>query len=131
VRIYVAGGSSERMLVRSYIDRLIAIGHVVTHDWTRCEGYERRPLEHEFSEWAAADLRGVALADVLWLLAPEGKSEGSHAELGAALILQKRVIVSGPKAKAWGRIFTRLASGIYDTHEAAFRELDLAGEDRR
>jgi hypothetical protein len=132
VKIYVAGGSDERLtVVRPYIDRLIAIGHVITHDWTRCEGYERRPLEHEYSEWAAADLIGVEIADVFWLLACESKSEGSHAELGAALVLDKRVIVSGPKARAWGRIFTRLASEIHDSHEAAFRVLDLAGEDRR
>jgi hypothetical protein len=121
MRIYVAGGSDERLtVVRPYVDRLIAIGHVITHDWTRCEGYERPHPARDRIRWASQDLTGVSMADVVWLIVPEAKSEGSHAELGAALALRKRVIVSGRKVKAWGRIFTRLAHETYETHEGAF-----------
>lgn len=130
MRIYVAGGSDERLtVVRPYIDRLIAIGHFVTHDWTRCEGYDVAPTDAQLAGHALADLIGVDLADVFWLIAPAEKSEGAGSELGAALLAGKRVIVSGPSA--YRNIFARLASEIHETHEGAFRVLDLAGEDRR
>jgi hypothetical protein len=57
---------------------------------------------------------------VLWLLCPAGKSEGSAAELGAALALGRRVVVSGPW-DAIGRIFPGLAGECYAHHEEAFR----------
>lgn len=124
MRVYVAGGSSERLtVVRPFIDRLLAAGVTVTHDWTRCEGYDQAPIDAQLRGYAQRDLVGVSAADVFWLIAPEDKSEGSASELGAALILGKRVLVSGPMAMALGRIFTLLASEIHRMHETAFEAI--------
>ena len=77
------------------------------------------PTREALAAAALADLDGVRRCDVLWLLCPVAKSEGSAAELGAALALGKRVVVSG----GWdslGRIFPVLAGECYRHHEEGF-----------
>lgn len=116
LRVYVAGGAGERAACGVWIRRLAAAGVEVTHDWTGDAAWH----DGTAAERAAADLDGVRRADLLWYLAPAAKSEGSAAELGAALALGKRVVVSGP----WdglGRIFPGLAGECYRYHEEGFR----------
>ena len=121
-RLYIAGGSAERGLVSSLMTAAIFAGHDITHDWTRCEGYDRESNEGERALWAQADLAGVRAADVVWVIAPEARSEGSACELGYALALGKRIVVSGPRARDAGRIFYLLTE-VYDDHDAALRAI--------
>lgn len=121
MKVYVAGGSDERDTVaQPMIDRLRAAGVEITHDWTRCEGYERDSATAERAEWARQDLEGVRAADIVWMMVPAERSTGASAEFGAALALRKRVIVSGPQAR--GSIFFLLAEH-FRTHEEAFTEI--------
>lgn len=121
--VYVAGGSAERLtVVRPLLNALRAAGLTITHDWTACEGYERPSSDLERAAWARADLDGVKRANVVWYVAPQNPSEGSHAELGAAIVLRKRLIVSGPHASRESRLFALLGER-YDTHEEALAEL--------
>ena len=120
LRVYVAGGASERAACGVWIRRLREEGVEVTHDWTGDAGWEDpAPSPAMLAAAAMGDLDGVRRADVLWYVAPADKSEGSAAELGAALAWGKRVIVSGP----WdglGRIFPGLAGERYAGHEEGF-----------
>lgn len=122
LRVYVAGGSAERAIVQPLLTALRAGGCVITHDWTVCEGYDRPSEPEERQDWARQDLDGVRSAEIVWLVAPEGKSEGSATELGAALALGLRVLVSGPHAMRKDRIFALLGA-LYDTHQEALDEI--------
>lgn len=127
-KAYLAGGSDERLtIVRPMIERVTSAGVDVTFDWTRSPGYDRPSTWPERTIWARLDLEAVRVADVVWILCPEAKSEGCAAELGAALALDKRVLVSGPHARQESRLFNLLASAVYMTHEDAFRALIGAG----
>ncbi len=121
LRVYVAGGAAERLtVVRPWIRRLQAEGVCITHDWTTDPGWDcAAPSRADLDAAAAADLEGVRRAGVLWYLAPLAKSEGAAAELGAALALGKRVVVSGGWAEI-GRIFPGLAGVRCGTHEDGF-----------
>ena len=117
IGVYVAGGAAERItIVRPLIDRLLAAGVVITHDWTRCEGWDMPALNAVHRQrFAQRDLDGVRRAGLVWYVAPVTKSEGSAAELGAALALRIPVVVSGP-ADALGRIFPALAGVHFRAH---------------
>lgn len=118
-RVYVAGGSSERLtIVRPMLDRLRAAGVTITHDWTTCPGFDRESTRLEQCRWATEDFEGVYNADLLWLICPAEKSEGAHAELGYAIARRTPVIVSGP-ATAHHRIFPLLAGMIFPSHADA------------
>lgn len=119
--VYVAGGSSERGRIALFIRALERAGLSITHNWTECEGYSRESTILERQGWAADDFAGVRAADIVWYVAPEQKSEGSHAEIGYALALHKRVVASGPTL-AHGRIFTLLTER-YETHTEALGAL--------
>lgn len=140
--VYLAGGSSERLTVcRPLIDRLTAAGVPIAYDWTRDPGWSH-PGGESFAEACAdaahRDLDAVRSCEILWYVAPEDRSEGSAAELGAALALGRTVIASGPHALAHGRIFPLLAGRTYPTHEDAFRvvvamslRIEALGHNRR
>lgn len=120
-RVYLAGGAAERLTVcRPLILRLQAAGVEITHDWTCDPGWDDpAPTRAALEAAARADLAGVLACEVLWYVAPATKSEGSAAELGAALAWGRRVVVSGP----WdglGRIFPGLAGECYREHEEGF-----------
>jgi len=122
MRLYIAGGSDERLtVVRPYIDRMIAHGVTITHDWTRCEGYDREHTDDERRAWALADEKGVESADLVWIIVPDAKSEGSATEIGIARGRRIQFIASGARAR--GNIFVLLAASIFDAHESAFRAI--------
>ena len=120
MRIYLAGGSSERAMCAEYMRKLRAVGHVITYDWTESAGWTRKFSPEEDRAQARADFDAVISADVVWILVPEQKSEGSHFELGAALSRGIRTVVSGPHLRAQHRIFTMLAHESYESHDEAF-----------
>lgn len=118
--IYVAGSSRERELVRSLIAQLQDAGWEVTHDWTSHHGFDAPdpgPSDEVLTEAAAVDLDAVRRAAWLWYVAPDGTSEGSASELGAALAWGKQVVVSGHVGRS--RIFPRLTARRFAEHADA------------
>lgn len=126
LRIYVAGGSTERLtVVRPMIDRLKAEGVDITHDWTQCEGYDRSPAPGERIGWARQDLRGVEDAHIVWVMVPKEPSTGAAVEMGAALVHGTPIIVSGRNGSC---IFYDLCL-CFDTHEEALAEILRASQE--
>jgi nucleoside 2-deoxyribosyltransferase len=77
------------------------------------------PTKHELRESAARDLEGIRRADVFWLVVPKSKSEGAAVELGFAMALGKRIVISGEVGPR--NIFALLAheGDIFDEHDEA------------
>lgn len=125
--IYVAGASSEVAMVARYMDRLRAAGLVVGYDWTedvflnRAVALSDRQLSPASRlYYSERDLEGIRSSDTFWLLVPnEGSGVGCWVELGYALALNKRVLVSGDYRRS---IFTARAE-TFEIHEDAFAEL--------
>lgn len=128
LRVYVAGGSTERLtVVRPMMNRLRSEGIVITHDWTACEGYDRGSTLDERRAWAEMDLEGVRSADLVWIMVPEVMSVGAAVEMGAALTQRsdKLIMVSGPRNEC---IFYNLCN-CFAKHEDAFAEILALDED--
>lgn len=121
-RIYVAGGSSERALVSTYMDSLRGAGWTIAYDWTQNYGGD---------ESARLDYQGVWNSDYLWLILPREKSEGAFFEFGAACSARDAfreantyrrltVVVSGFDAtRDASRIFVSLADKVCPSHSHA------------
>lgn len=125
-KVYLAGAYTERAEISRYIALVRNAGMEITFDWpvyVAGVGKADSDLTHEEAQQAAElDLKGVADADVFWLLIPKSNSKGSWVELGYALGLARmraelpregwpcpRIIVSGARAAS---IFTN-AKGIF------------------
>jgi len=124
-RIYVAGSSKERLtVVQPLLARVRAAGYTVTYDWTVEPAYDWPSVSDEHIRGCAErDFEGILAAHVLWYVMPTSLSEGSAAELGAALMKRHfaplfEVIVSGQMLPS--RVFPRLAK-VFDDHEAALK----------
>jgi hypothetical protein len=124
VRVYVAASSSQIDRAKDAMRTLAEAGHEVTSDWTRMieDRGEANPADASFEErrdWAAEDVRGVAVCDVLWLLMPSDRpSFGAGVEFGFALGDGAiRTVVSG---LCEASIFTALADACYDRDDLAF-----------
>lgn len=133
LRVYIAASSREMDRARAAMFALRAWGCEITEDWVaaiEAAGAANEGLSDEDRRrYAGADLRGVADADVFWLLAPETPSAGCWVEMGYALShttwgqSPARIIVSGPgRARC---IFAALADVEVDT-DAAGLEAVLA-----
>jgi hypothetical protein len=122
--VYVAASSSQIDRAKDAMRALAEAGHEVTSDWTRMieDRGEANPADASFEErreWAAKDVRGVAVCDVLWLLMPSDRpSFGGGVEFGFALGDGAiRTVVSG---LCEASIFTALADACYDRDDLAF-----------
>lgn len=127
MKVYIAGSSKELDLVARYTDRVRAAGHEITCDWVAVMRAEAK-ADHELTPdearmYAERDRRGVATADLFWLILPEGKSEGAFWEFGYAYARSYldgrpgRIIVSG---NVGARIFCRLPYvEVFATHDEA------------
>lgn len=96
-RVYVASRWADGPdLVRLVVDRLESAGWACTHKW-----WTETPSEH-VAGWAAnadRDLRGVAAADLVVVLAMRGREgTGMWMEMGYALGLGKPVLLWVPEA---------------------------------
>lgn len=91
MNIYVTTKFENREEAREVMRLLEERGHTITLDWTTHE----IPKPGDKERWAVDDLQGVADADLIFLILPGGS--GAHTELGAGLILGKRVIIVGEK----------------------------------
>lgn len=125
MKAYLCGAFSERARVKAMMSRLREAGIEISFDWTAdpppgvtCDA---DLTAEQRSTYARADLRGVELADVVWLLAPESTSRGAWVEFGYALAVQAITIVSGP---AWrSSIFTEVANHTFESDEEALSHL--------
>lgn len=121
MNVYVAGASQEISLVERYVRRVRELSITVTHDW--CAVMRAEPRRDvaiprvEMREYALEDLRGVAKADIFWLLAPEAQSTGCWTELGYALALSVPILVSGVARRR--NVFTHLSTHEFESHDLA------------
>jgi len=85
---------------RKIAELLKSKGLVQTFDWTRLPNVQRAPVgDPERVEIARQEIIGIREADFVVILLPGGK--GTHAELGAALGLGKKVLLHAIDAAAW------------------------------
>jgi hypothetical protein len=109
MHLYVAGRFREYRRIREAIDKLIAAGNTITHDWTRSDEFNEHgepmvPIgpgqsvevltDEEARNYAFADIRGVRDADAVVLMAGDGLY-GALIEVGAALALSVEVWIVG------------------------------------
>lgn len=90
MKIYVAGKCGDRLRVVEVMEKLKSLGHEITCDWTKHELHE--------NDWrdAVEDIEGVQNCDLLIaIMIDTFNYKGVWAEIGAALALDKRVIVVG------------------------------------
>jgi hypothetical protein len=133
--IYVAGASADRALVAGFLAELRRAGWTVTYDWTTDPGWT--DPTHPRATSAMCDVEGVRTARVFWYVAPEAKSEGSHFELGAAVILRdlawpghRQILMSGP-ISAHARIFPMLGNRHFAEHATALAWLIRHAQETR
>ena len=134
--IYVAGASADRALIAGFLAELRAAGWTVTYDWTTDPNWTD-PL-HPRAVSAQNDLDGVIAARTFWYVAPIAKSEGSHFELGGAVLLRRffgggqprTILTSGP---IWdhGRIFPSLGNRHFAEHHLALAWLIRHAQEQR
>lgn len=126
-RIYVAGGSSERDMVSTYMDSLRGAGWTIAHDWTQDPVFVGGPPQDS----ARLDYQGVWNSDYVWVILPREKSEGAFFEFGAACSARDAfresdtdrrltIVVSGFDAtRDAARIFVQLADKVCPSHSHA------------
>ena len=93
-KVFVGGKWENREVVRKFMDRLVAEGHTITHDWTKNEETTYRA---ELAIQALGDLDGVREADFSVFIVEDDKViyRGVLVEMGAALAWGQRVYLLG------------------------------------
>lgn len=132
-RVYIAGGSSERLDVgQKWIQRAREAGIGIAFDWTVCKSYDPNWLAgfldknvHEaWQNVAKRDFDAVLSADIIWILVPQQLSEGAATELGIALtaraVANRKVIVVASGESVHRNLFYRLADAQFKSHKSAF-----------
>ena len=96
MKVYVAGKWSERSKVRELMNAFELYGHEVTCDWTKHED----PCKSE--EYSVEDINAIKECDVLIAYMPSANVfyKGAWVEIGAALALDKKVIIIGNKVSS-------------------------------
>ena len=134
MKVYVAGKFEDRFEIRTVMNRLRAVGHEVTHDWTYEDPGDLQgdALASFLTHCAEADMNGVLEADILVLINHK-LAFGAAAEMGMAIAWGKVVYVVGPEIR--DNIFFHLkeADGMrlfsdLDSCLAAIEEDSLADE---
>jgi hypothetical protein len=92
--IYVAAKFHEAPRARALMERLRALGHVITYDWTVHYFEEQAGVPQDLPKCALNDMAGVAEANVLIVL-HHPKLSGGMCEMGGALIMGSDVIMVG------------------------------------
>jgi Nucleoside 2-deoxyribosyltransferase len=123
-RVYVAGSSAHASTVARYIADLRKGDITITYDWTvdvlkarRAGATDRDLIAQSRALYAEGDIDAIRLANCVWvIIQPSKPGIGLWVELGAALALNKTVIVSGGHGAS---IFCELAYQKFDTHDEA------------
>ncbi len=90
MKIYVAGKWKDRKRILGVMNKLKVMGHEITCDWTKHTSHVNM-WKH-----AVEDIEGVRNCDLLLAIMIEKYDyKGAWAEIGAALALDKRVVVVG------------------------------------
>ncbi len=95
MKIYVAGGFGHWRAIREIQILLRGAGHIITYDWTQAAKQVEYGNPEPRSTWpmvAVDELAGVEEADLVVVRLPG--ASGTHAELGAALIRGKPVVLA-------------------------------------
>lgn len=81
MRLYVAGQWSKRNEISAAIEKLEAIGHTITHNWTKAQHFRDKMDE------AIADVNGVLAAEAVIVFMDDVNYpyRGSWTEIGVAL----------------------------------------------
>ncbi|HXW53853.1 MAG TPA: nucleoside 2-deoxyribosyltransferase [Myxococcota bacterium] len=87
---YIATSLSRARDHNHVRDALITNGHRITYDWTM-HGSVKTSTVERLSEVAHSETDGVLSAEIVVILLPGGY--GTHAELGMALALKKKIIL--------------------------------------
>ena len=92
VKFYIASRLENSEMVQKVSVILKHWGWLHTYDWTK-HGSVQKEGENRIREVAENEIKGVKEADIVIVLLPGGR--GTHAELGAANILDKPVLIWG------------------------------------
>ncbi len=84
MKIYLAGKWTDKAGIREKMARIQALGHTITHDWTKAE--TQKTLT-QMKLYAGLDVKGVIEADIVILLFEDNSYayRGTFTELGVAL----------------------------------------------
>jgi hypothetical protein len=127
MKIYVCGGSSEMDLIASYMQKLRAMGHTITHDWVATiraagEANPRNATHKQRDKWSTEDLNGVNESSLMWVILPAKTSFGCAFEAGYAVGMGENVIMSGD----WrATIFSSKANARFNEHDHALEWIRL------
>lgn len=118
MKLFIAGASSELDVVRYWMRLAREANFEITHDWT--EPVAQANAKTNLRKCALDDLRGIDLADGIWILSPDrgSFSTGLWAELGYSLAKGVQICLSGETARDC--IYSHLADNVIDTHDEAF-----------
>lgn len=107
MKLYIGGKWSDKEYIRSIMDRFVADGSEITHDWTAVETSsieERKRMSpadahNDRRKCADLDIKGVQDADVvmLFMTDPKYPYRGTFTELGAAIGLKKPTYIVCPE----------------------------------
>ena len=94
MKFYIASRLGNYQQVQLLAEKLKTAGWIHTYDWTD-EWMKHKPTdlanEQDLAAIAKQEFEGVAQADVVIILTPQGR--GTHIELGMALALNKTVFI--------------------------------------
>lgn len=130
---YIATSLSNWRKHNELRDYLVERGHQISHDWTQASPWITERSDgiggseaHEHLEAVAKagelDLEGIRRADFVVALLPGGN--GTHAEIGGALILGKRVLIVGTEEQLFGSEH-QYTCAFYHVENAVHINLDL------
>lgn len=99
VIIYVAGQFSKREQLHEIMIQFRERGHFISYDWTHHVSQDQNKTAEQFGQEALVDFQGVEKADVVVAFMDDIKYayRGTFSELGAAIVLKKRIFVVTPK----------------------------------
>lgn len=104
MRIYLAGRFSRRDEFISYIPLLEADGHTNGSRWLteETDSTQRAVTDQQRENWAVMEMQDIAKCHVLIAFTEEpgvegGARGGRHVEFGAAIAMEKPVVIVGPR----------------------------------
>jgi hypothetical protein len=105
MKIYIATSWENRGRAESWAKHVENSSMSITYRWWEAPFADETWLSDEVKrELAVQCLRGVADADVVWILAPETGGQGVWVELGYSLAKKKMIVYSGPDRTIFSKL---------------------------